>query len=150
IPAREGITLKARPGDAEMWRVEIAKRIRFCEREWSRAKCSLNVYTLRTSPMHLHSFMPGIDVARYALLSITAPPFRTGGPKRDAPKTIKYRGDHSIWRVSGQPCQQGVRRVSTGAQEKTGRPQGPHCSHALLGIPRMPGRNIAGNPPDCR
>jgi hypothetical protein len=42
--------------------------------------------------MDLHPFMPGIDVARYALLSITAPPFRTGGAKRDAPKTIKYRG----------------------------------------------------------
>jgi hypothetical protein len=42
--------------------------------------------------MDLHPFMPGIDVARYALLSITAPPFRTGGTKRDSPKTIKYSG----------------------------------------------------------
>ena len=32
-------------------------------------------YPLRTSPMDLHPFMPGIDVARYALLSIIAPPF---------------------------------------------------------------------------
>lgn len=71
--------------------------------EWSRATYYLNVYMLRTSPMDLHPFMPGINVARYALLSITAPPFRTGGASLFAPKTIKYRGDHSIWRVFGQP-----------------------------------------------
>jgi len=34
--------------------------------------------------------MPGIDVARYALLGITAPPFRTDGASLFAPKTIKY------------------------------------------------------------
>src|SRR5689334_10063270 len=70
----------------ETWRLQ--RGCVFGEREWSRATCSLNVYMLRTPPMDLHPFMPGIDVARYALLSITAPPFRTGGAKRDAPETI--------------------------------------------------------------
>jgi|GEM_PF-3254267 hypothetical protein len=58
--------------------------------------CSFNIYTLSISPLDLHPFMSGIDVARYALLSIIAPPFQIGGAQRDAPETIKYRGKHSI------------------------------------------------------
>jgi hypothetical protein len=45
------------------------------EREQENTKDNLSVYVLRTSSMELQSFMPGIDVARYALVSITAPPF---------------------------------------------------------------------------
>jgi hypothetical protein len=45
------------------------------EREQENTKDYLSVYVLRTSSMELQSFMPGIDVARYALVSITAPPF---------------------------------------------------------------------------
>ena len=45
------------------------------EREQENTKDSLSVSVLRTTSMELQSFMPGIDVARYALVSITAPPF---------------------------------------------------------------------------
>jgi hypothetical protein len=45
------------------------------EREQENTKAYLSVYVLRTSSMELPSFMPGIDVARYVLVSITAPPF---------------------------------------------------------------------------
>lgn len=55
------------------------------------AKCSLSVYiicVLQASSMQLHTFMLGVDVARYALLVISTLPFRTSGARKHAPNTI--------------------------------------------------------------
>jgi hypothetical protein len=52
--------------------------------------------------MDLHPFMPGIDVARYALLSITAPPFRYFRREERRAKDNNVQGDDIIWEVPGQ------------------------------------------------
>ncbi|MHB8600775.1 MAG: hypothetical protein ACYDER_28710 [Ktedonobacteraceae bacterium] len=60
-------------------------------RERYDAKCYLSVYVpwvSSASSMQLHTFVPGIDVARRALSVIFTPPFQTGSTGKRAPKII--------------------------------------------------------------
>ncbi|WIG59146.1 MAG: hypothetical protein OJF49_001893 [Ktedonobacterales bacterium] len=56
------------------------------------AESDFSAYIPRVSSMQLHTFMLGRDVARRALLGICAPPLRTRGARKHAPKTIPCMG----------------------------------------------------------
>ncbi len=91
----------------EIWLMVVEKRMQFPVIEYRYdAKWYLSVYVLQASSMQLHTFMPGVDVARYALLVISIPPFRIAARETCAKVTNLYSvwGDDTIWKMLCQPC----------------------------------------------
>ncbi|HLJ33791.1 MAG TPA: hypothetical protein VKU38_09080 [Ktedonobacteraceae bacterium] len=75
------------------------------DRERYNAKCYLSVYVPQASSMQLHTFIPGIAVARRALSVISTPPFHSGSMGKHAPENnaVSCRGNDTIWKMPGQP-----------------------------------------------
>ena len=89
--------------------MEVERRVRFqvIENSMTRNAILLSVYVPWASPMQLHTFMLGIDVARRALLLISTPPFRyfrRGQARAKDNHLYPVWGDDTIWKMPGQLC----------------------------------------------